>query len=124
MAFTFGLGYISGTVGALGVGFVVAEYDTDTEKWLGDGLIYKETSLGNAISDYRGKRVEIYKTISWFPILEWRTQKKEYFNLITYGNKLTVEYKPTENKIFLSTSMLWGKDKHTENWADTLILGQ
>ena len=100
MVFTFGLGYISGTVGALGVGFVVAEYETDTEKWLGDGLIYKETSLGNAISDYRGKRVEIYKTISWFPIIEWRTYKKEYFNLITYGNKLTVDYKPTENKIF------------------------
>jgi hypothetical protein len=124
MIFIFGLGYLLGTIGALGVAFAVGEYETDTERWLGDGLIYKESSLGNAISDYRGKRVEIYKTISWMPIVEWRIQKKEYFNFITYGNKLNIDYQPTENKIYLSTSSLTGKDRHTERWADTLILGQ
>ncbi len=120
MIFIFGLGYFFGTVGVLGVGFVVSEYETDIEKWLGDGLIYKEFALGNAISDYRGKRIELYKTISWMPIIEWRIQKKEYFNLIT--KNLTIDYKPNENKICLSASILWSKDRLSETWTDTLYL--
>jgi hypothetical protein len=125
MIFIFGLGYTSGTVGALGVGFIVAEYETDTEKRLSDNLIYKEFNLGNVFSDYeyRGRRVEIYKTISWMPIVEWQIQKKEYMNFAAPPNKLTVDYKSTENKIYLSASQLSSKDS-TENWADTLMLGQ
>lgn len=122
LSLVFGIGYLSGTVGALGVGFVVAEFDSDTEVWLGDGYIYKESSLGNAISDYRGKRVEIYKTFSWLPIIEYRSQKKEYYNIVTYCNKLNLDYKPKENKLYLSASMNWGKEKQIQNWADTLIL--
>jgi len=120
----FGFGYISGTIGALGVGFVSAEYNTKIEKWLGDGLIYKETPLGNAIADYRGKRVEIYRTISWFPIIEWRIMHKEYFNFITYGNDLQVNYRPDLKMIYLSTSEYWGKEHELEIWRDTLKLEQ
>lgn len=119
---TFGLNYLLGSVGALGVAFVTAEYETDREKWLDDGLIVKEQTLGNAISDYRGKKVEIYKTLNWFPVLEWRLQEKKYNSIITYGNPLTILYKPTENRIYLSTSMFWGTDRKTYNWADTLYL--
>ena len=118
----FGAGYILGTVGALGVGFVTAEFSPREEIWLGDGIILKETLLGNAISDYRGKRVEVYKTIPWLPIIEWRKMKKEYFNMITYGNKLTVNYKPNEDKIYLSASWCWRRDKPVKNWADTLLI--
>jgi hypothetical protein len=122
MTFVFGLGYISGTVGALGVGFVTAEYSTDKEQWLEDGLIYKETALGNAIADYRGKRVEIYRTISWFPIIEWRIQHKEYYNRITYIQPLTVDYKQDERKICLTASEQSGKDEKLEIWTDTLTI--
>lgn len=122
MVGVYSLGYISGTVGALGVGFVSAEYDTNVEKWVGNGLIYKETTLGNAISDYRGKRVEIFKTISWFPILEWRILHKEYYNFITYGNDLNVDYHPDTKTIYLSASEYWGKNHELEIWSDTLRL--
>lgn len=119
----FGVGYLSGTIGALGVGFVVGEYDTEYEKWLGDGIIYKESILGNAVSDHRGKKVEIYKTISWLPIIEWGTYVKEYkeYSTIT-TTPLTINYKPEDNKIYLSASMRWEKDKKYINWADTLTI--
>ena len=122
MFFVFGIGYLSGTIGALGVGFVIGEFETSHETWLKNGIICKEISLGNAVADYRGKRVEIYKTISWFPIIEWRIQKKEYYNVLLYLNKLNVEYKENEKKIYLKTSAERGKDNHIEYWADTLTL--
>lgn len=123
MVFVFGVGYLSGTIGALGVGFVVSEYDTEYEEWLGKGIIYKECTLGNAVSDHRGKKVEIYKTISWLPLIEWRTEVKEYKEYITImTTPLTVEYKPENNKIYLSASMWWEHDNKYINWADTLSI--
>lgn len=124
MVVVFGIGYFSSTVGALGVGFVVAEYDTDTEQWLGEGLIYKESTLGNAISDYRGKRVEIFRTISWLPIIEWRIQKKDYFTLGLYANKVNATYKPQENQIYLSISKSSEQDSLAISWSDSLLLDQ
>ena len=122
MFVVFGLGYFSATAGILGIGLVIEQYETDREIWLGNGLIYKENSLGNAISDYRGKEVEVYKTFSWLPIIEWRINDKSYYNVITYLNPLTVDYKPNEHKIYLSATMQWGKDKKIVNWSDTLNL--
>ena len=122
MFLVYGIGYLSSTVGIIGIGFIIGEYETSNESWLKDGLIYKETPLGNAIADYRGKRVEIYKTISWLPIIEWRIQKKEYYEALPYLNKLNVEYREKEKKIYLNTSSEWGKDNHIEHWADTLTL--
>ena len=122
MFIVFGIGYFSATAGILGVGFVTAKYETDREVWLGDGLIYKENGLGNALTDYRGKEVEVYKTLSWLPIIEWRIKDKSYYNVITYLNRLKVDYKPKEHNIYLSTTMLWGKDKRIINWSDTLNL--
>lgn len=124
MFIVFGIGYFFGSAGILGVGFVTAEYETDYEQWLGNGLIYKESVLGNAISDYRGKKVEIYQTLSWLPIIEWRIAKKEYHNLITYSGRLEVEYKEAENKIFLTRTVQWGKDNQTQNWSDTISLAK
>lgn len=124
MVCIFAIGYISGTVGALGVGFVTAEYEPSVEKWLGDGFIYKETSLGNAVSDYRGKRVEIFRTIPWLPVIEWRVQNKVYQNYVAIlTNPLTVEYKQSEKKIYLSASMWWENERKQEEWADTLSIG-
>lgn len=120
MILVFGIGYFSATFGILGVGFILGDFDTNNEIWLNNGLIYKETSLGNAVSDYRGKRVEIYRTIKWLPILEWRIEKKEYFNVIPYLGPLTVYYKPVDKMIFLSA-----KDTRFEEpkyWYDTIRL--
>jgi hypothetical protein len=122
MFFVFGSGYLSGSIGIIGVGFVVGAYDTSYEKSLGDGLIYKETPIGNAVADYRGKKVEIYKTIKWLPIIEWRILHREYYNLITYGETLNVDYRPKIKTIYLGTSENLGKDHKLETWGDTLVL--
>jgi len=120
MVVVFGIGYISSTFGILGVGFVLGEYDTSVETRISKNLIYKETSLGNAISDYRGKRVEIYKTISWLPIIEWRILDKEYYSVIPYLNRLNVVYLPETKTIYLNAEEISaGK---IETWADTLKL--
>jgi len=124
MICVFGIGYISGTIGALGVGFVTAEYNPKAEMWMGDGIIYKETGLGNAVSDYRGKRVEIYRTIRWFPLIEWRIKNKVYEKYITImQSPLTVNYRPVEKKIYLAASMWWEREHKQIEWADTLSIG-
>ena len=122
MVVVFGIGYLMGTIGLLGIGLVLGEFTVHAEKWLGNGLIYKETSLGNAISDHRGKRVEIYQTISWLPIFEWQKQEKRYNSVIAYANTLNVNYNPKENRIYLSASAPNRVDNKIEHWADTLDL--
>lgn len=120
MVVTFIVGYLAGTIGVLGIGFVTGSYDTDRESWLGDGLIYKESILGNAISDYRGKKVEVYRTLNWLPVIEWRIQHKEYYNSITYLTPLTVDYIAAEKKLLLSAFA--EPNGQLVNWTDTLQL--
>lgn len=118
----FGPGYLISTIGFLGLGFIVGEYETTNEKWMEDGIIYKEVTLGNAISDYKGKRVELFKTIPWFPIIEWKIQEKEYFNIITYMNELDVVYNSEKKEIYLSKEMEFGKEKEIQYFNDTIVL--
>jgi len=118
MVLVFSLGYFSGTVGILGVGFVVGEFETNNEIWFDNGLIYKETSLGNAISDYRGKRIEINKTIKWFPAFEWQILSKEYFDFFVIGQQLNVVYDKTRNEFLLSAEEQL--QDSTYYWTDTI----
>ena len=120
MAIVFGLGYLLSTIGILGVGFVLGDYDTSSQTHISKNLIYKETTLGNAISDYRGKRVEIYKTISWFPIIEWRILNKEYYNIIPCFNQINVNYQPDTRTFILRAKEI--NAEKMETWADTLKL--
>ena len=110
-----GVGFTYG----IAVGFIVGDYETDTEKWFDDGIIYKDMSIGNVIAQVRGRRVEIYKTLPWLPIIEWRIQKKEYFDFVTVLNKFTIDYKPNKQTIYLSISPQTGG-----KWLDSLILRQ
>ncbi|MBO6794098.1 MAG: hypothetical protein JJ895_09310 [Balneolaceae bacterium] len=118
MALIFGLGYFSGSLGILGIGLGIGDYQTDAETWYDTGFIYKETSLGNALADYRGKRVEISKTIPWLPIIEWEVKTKEYFGRAVYKNRLEVEFDSDKKEFYLSTIDQF-KDS-TKFWADTL----
>lgn len=118
MAIVFSLGYLSGTLGILGVGFVVGEYVTNNEQWFENGLIYKETSLGNAISDYRGTRIEINRTIKWLPLIEWEIANKEYFNFLGYGQQLNVNYNKSRNEFILSAEEKLHDS--TYFWNDTI----
>lgn len=118
MFIVFGIGYLSGSIGALGVGFVTAEHDYDYKKWFDNGLIYKEYSLGNAISDYRGKRIDINRTFKYFPIIEWRIESKKYFNLAVYGQPLNVNYNVEQKEFILSAKRQWSDS--TFHWNDTI----
>lgn len=120
MIFTFGIGYLSSSLGILGVGFAVASYENSVEKQLGHGLTYKDQILGNALTDYRGKRIEVYKTVSWLPIFEYRILEKEYDEVLTYLKELTVKYEPAQHKIYLSTAAQWGEDGKMKRWSDTI----
>jgi len=122
MIFVFSIDYFSGTVGVLGVGFVVAEFETDNEIWFDNGLIYKETSLGNAISDYRGKRIEINRTIKWLPLIEWQILSKEYFDFLICGQQLKVVYDKPKNEFLLSAEEQL--QDSTYYWDDTIRLGK
>lgn len=92
MVIIFGFGYISGTVGILGVGFITAEHVPRTIEVLDNGLTYKETGLGNAISDYRGVRIEIYKTYRFLPFLERELSFNEYYGMEFARYPVTYNY--------------------------------
>jgi hypothetical protein len=120
MLAVFGIGYLSSTLGVLGVGFVIAENEPSYEIHITERLIYKETYLGNAITDYRGKRVEIYKTVSLLPFIERRILHKEYFKINIFHNHLNIDYRPELKLIYLNASEIYGE--RLETWADTLRL--
>jgi len=115
-----GFCYLMGTIGILGVGFVTAEYEADTQHWLDSELIYKEYTLGNAISDHRGKKVEVYKTISWLPLVEWRIQHKTYNEITTYLEPLKVTFNKTERTLLLSVDAPFGRDHQILHWKDSI----
>jgi hypothetical protein len=114
----FGLGYLSGTIGALGVGFITGSFESSNVIWYDNGVIYKEKPLGNAFSDFRGKEVEIYKTIGWLPIIEWRLANRKYFTVDTYRYPLQVKYLRSSETLILSLpDSVKIEDK---TWVDTL----
>jgi hypothetical protein len=114
----FGLGYLSGTIGALGVGFITGPSESSKVIWYDNGIIYKEKPLGNAFADFRGKEVEIYKTIDWLPIIEWRLTNRKYYTVDTYRNPLQVEYLRSSETFILSLpDSVKIEDK---TWGDTL----
>jgi hypothetical protein len=116
----FGFGFIVGSIGLLGLGFILGDVDVDYEKWLGNGIIYREFYLGNALSDFRGKRIEISKTISWFPVIEHLSQEKKYSDYIDYYKPLNINFDEKQSKLYLSQSIKTKTERL--NWTDTLIL--
>jgi len=120
MLVVFGFSYFISTVGILGVGFAIAKFETDKETWFDHGLIYKELSLGNALTDFRGKRVEIYRTLKWFPLIEWQIATKEYYNSMVYSKPLNAHYDETNEEFYLEVEKQW-RDS-TYYWNDTIRL--
>ncbi|MBS1613235.1 MAG: hypothetical protein JST49_10470 [Bacteroidetes bacterium] len=100
----FGAGYLAGTVGILGVGLTINEYVPESELCVGSDYIYKETNLGNVFAEYRGKRMEVYKIIAWLPIVEWQVYSKSNYNITPYPGDMEVNYSPSANTIYLSTT--------------------
>lgn len=117
----FSINYLSGTVGVLGVGFVLYDWETNQEIKLEDNFIYKEVSLGMALDDFRGKRVEIFRQVGFLPI-ERKIIEKSYYNEIPWSiKKLNVEYNSETKEVYLlGVDTL--KNNEIEYWKDTLII--
>jgi hypothetical protein len=116
----FSLGYFMGTIGALGIGFIAGSFESSSIKRYDNGIIYKERPLGNAFTDLKGKEVEIYKTIGWLPIIEWRLTDRKYYTSETYMNPLQVEYIRSAGTFILSLPDSVKIDEKA--WGDTLIV--
>ena len=83
----FGAGYITSTVGLLGLMFIIEGIQTDKIIKLSDNLVYKQYDTGNALSDYRNIEIDIYRTSKWIPGFEKRIFTKRYNLLFTNGHK-------------------------------------
>jgi len=110
-------GYIMGSIGIIGIGFIVGEFVPDKEIMFENGIIYKESMLGNAVSDKKGRLVEVYKTIAWFPFIEWRISSKKYDN---YMETLHVEYSERYGKVYLSVFSPPYSETGAPIWCDSL----
>lgn len=130
-------GYLSGTIGALGIGFSTAEYVPQKEIRINNSNVYKEYGLGNAISSWGGVRVGLFKSYKWFPILEWQYLEKEYLNLDHYAieqNSKSANPKPYNNDVGFygvsfdvtynagSNTITLSKPNDEDKWSDVLAL--
>ena len=119
----FSLNYLLGTIGALGVGFAINNWKTSQEIKLEDNYIYKEISLGMALDDFRGKRIEIFKQFGSLP-LEKKIMEKSYYNEIPWTiTKLNVKYNKETKELYLQGVDITGNNK-IEYWNDTIIIKQ
>ena len=78
MIHIFAAGYILSTVGLLGLGFITEEYQPTKSLRINSSTLYKEYTIGNAISSTRGINVCLYRNYYWFPFFERQFFEKEY----------------------------------------------
>lgn len=118
----FGYGYMNGSVGFLGIAFRMAEYEHNGKIPLADNLSYTESTLGNATSDYRGKRIEIYENPSSLPFLEHMVAEKTYTDIVQFSTPAQATFLSEEKKVVFSIPRK-GKGKYKlKGWSDTLDL--
>jgi hypothetical protein len=114
MCLFFGLGYMMGTIGILGLGLSIEKDVPDYEERISKNIIYREYGMGNAIDYSNEKRIEIHKTFFWLPFIEWPVCEEIYDKEFIYEQTpLDIRYDPEESRVILSVST---------RWADTLTI--
>jgi hypothetical protein len=105
----FGFGYLAATFGFLFILLTSWDLDTDQRKWLTDNLIYKERNIGQGLDpSVRIKKVEIYKTVQFLPLLAYRIQSKIYEEWdFPLKKDLDVTYSAKDQTVYL-TSVVHG----------------
>ncbi|MBO0932172.1 hypothetical protein [Fibrella aquatilis] len=121
----FGAGYVFSTAGFTALGFMVAAHVPTDVRNVGDGLIYKEVPYGNAVSDFRLKRVELTRTPSLLPVVEWPIVRKEYdASDELMAPPFGIYYNQQRQQLCLSASHLSEDTHRLESWSDTLDVGK
>lgn len=121
----FGIGYVFSTAGFLAVGFMVEAHVPTDIRNIDNNLIYKEIPYGNAVSDFRLKRVEITRTLPVLPVLEWPVIRKEYdASDELMAPPFGIYYNQQRQQVCLSASHLSDDTHRVETWSDTLDVGK
>lgn len=88
------LGLLLSTVGILGLGLAVGEIEPDSRQSLGPALTAQTYKLGNAIADYRGRRVAVFRPLPLIPVLQRPVADTSYYSLLPYVSEPTLRYRP------------------------------
>jgi hypothetical protein len=115
----FGIGYFVSTFGILFTLIAALDLDTDQRIWLTKDLIYKERNIGQGPDpSIREKQIEVYKTISFFPLLAKRVKEKTYDTWdLPLQKDLNISFSKEKNTLYL-TSLI--KGYKTFNWCDSI----
>ncbi len=117
----FGTGYLASTIGVLFTLFAAGDLETDQSKWISKDLVFKERNIGQGPDpSVRLKKIEVYKSMDWFPLLAARIEAKTYDTWdIPLQQKLNAVY-DKDSQILYLTSLVKGYKKW--QWSDTLRL--
>lgn len=117
----FGMGYVFSTAGFLAIGFMVEAHVPTDIRTIDTNLVYKEIPYGNAVSDFRLKRVELTRTLPVLPVLEWSILEKVYdASDELMAPPFGVYYNQQRQQVCLSASHLSDETHRVETWSDTL----
>lgn len=116
----FGLALLSCTIGILGLGLILGEVIPDNRISLQDGIIVKEYHNGNAISDSRATTIAVFRTISWFPVVEWCKVKKRYEWLMLKDN-VHADFDASKQILTLKGIETTPDTKRYKHWQDIII---
>lgn len=122
MLFTFGCGYFFGSVGILGIAYTLGEYEHQGKIPINDRLSYSESVLGNATSDYRGKRIVIWANPKYFSFLEYEVLERSYYDINQFSVPVKAHYDEQKNLLYVSIPEQKKSKYHQEGWCDTLDL--
>jgi hypothetical protein len=78
MILVFFSGYFLSTAGILGLGLILNNWEGKEKRSLPGNRLYMETQQGNATTDFRYKKVEVYKPLPLLPFLAVRESVKIY----------------------------------------------
>lgn len=119
---TFGVAYFNASVGVLGIAFVMSEYEHEGKIALTDNLSYTENVIGNATSDYRGKRIEIFSSPQTFSFLEHSVYERSYTDIQQFAHPVKAVYDSTENAVIFSIPKQRKGKYRMKGWSDTVDL--
>lgn len=124
MILTFSFGFFAGSVGLLGVAFALGEYTPNSTIRLDQDFVYQEYHLGNALTDYRGKRIKVSKKLPIVRFLQKKVFEKEYYDIDAYMNPMKVQYDKEEKSLTLSPIADKFKNDSKYKWPDIIWLMQ
>jgi hypothetical protein len=115
-------GYFSASLAGNITAHIINQQEPDIESKITDDLTYKESFLGGPDSNIRKKKIEIYKTLSWFPFLEKRIIKKKYDTFIPVSTAIQYNYDAKNNTLHLYSFENVPNSKRVIEWKDSIKL--